>query len=84
MFVLRPTMTRLTAMPTADEIVAAEVAAQASADSAEASIEAGLGPIKLPGPNQYEDTLMSARGMVDSDPKRVAQVVKNWVAEDAG
>ncbi|MEJ1379637.1 MAG: flagellar basal-body MS-ring/collar protein FliF [Candidatus Sedimenticola sp. (ex Thyasira tokunagai)] len=85
MFVLKPTMTRLTTMPTAEEIATAEMAAQASAAAAEGGgIEGGPGAIKLPGPNQYEDTLMSARGMVSNDPKRVAQVVKNWVAEDAG
>ncbi len=85
MFVLKPTMTRLTTMPTAEEIAAAEMAAQAGAAAAEGGgIEGGPGAIKLPGPNQYEDTLMSARGMVSNDPKRVAQVVKNWVADDAG
>ncbi|VAX05846.1 Flagellar M-ring protein FliF [hydrothermal vent metagenome] len=41
-------------------------------------------PVKLPGPGEYERTLDAARGMVQKDPKRVAQVVKKWVAEDAG
>lgn len=37
----------------------------------------------LPGPaHQYEQQLTTARGMVQQDPKRVAQVVKNWVGED--
>jgi len=40
--------------------------------------------MKLPGPQRYENTLEAARGMVNDDPKRVAQVVKRWVAEDAG
>ncbi len=87
LFVLRPTMTRLTTMPTAEEIVAAEAVEAGTAAGEEGKLDAlegGSEAIKLPGPNQYEETLMSARDMVSSDPKRVAQVVKNWVAEDAG
>ncbi|MCF6283050.1 MAG: flagellar M-ring protein FliF [Candidatus Polarisedimenticolaceae bacterium] len=38
----------------------------------------------LPGASNYETTLEAARGMINEDPKRVAQVVKKWVAEDAG
>jgi flagellar M-ring protein FliF len=40
-------------------------------------------PVSLPGPAGYENVLDAARGMVDSDPKRVAQLVKTWIAEDA-
>lgn len=29
----------------------------------------------------YEARLELARRMVDDDPKRVAQLVKNWIAE---
>ncbi len=39
----------------------------------------------LPGPNtkkNYEDQLDSARGMVREDPKRVAQLMKTWIASD--
>ncbi len=39
--------------------------------------------VKLPGPAKYEDTLKAARQMVNDDPKRVAQVVKSWVADNA-
>jgi len=39
--------------------------------------------VQLPGPAKYEDTLKAARQMVSDDPKRVAQVVKSWVADDA-
>lgn len=39
--------------------------------------------VALPGPAKYEDTLEAARQMVNDDPKRVAQVVKSWVADDA-
>jgi len=40
-------------------------------------------PIKLPGGGEYENIMDAARQLVDEDPKRVAQLVKNWVAEDA-
>ncbi len=33
-------------------------------------------------PNSYETSLQTAQAVVKEDPKRVAQVVKNWVAED--
>jgi flagellar M-ring protein FliF len=39
--------------------------------------------MQLPGPGSYEKTLDAARGMIAEDPKRVAQVVKKWIAEDA-
>ena len=36
----------------------------------------------LEAPQSYEKRLEFARKMVDDDPKRVAQVLKNWVAGD--
>ncbi len=39
-------------------------------------------PFEVSGP--YEKKLQSARNAVAQDPKRVAQVVKSWLAEDAG
>jgi flagellar M-ring protein FliF len=54
------------------------MAAQAGGYATEEGGEAA----KLPGPAKYEDTLKAARQMVNDDPKRVAQVVKSWVAED--
>ena len=47
-------------------------------------LDAAGEPIKLPGKGKYEDTLDAARQMVNEDPKRVAQVVRSWVAEDGG
>ncbi len=44
--------------------------------------EEGGETVQLPGPAKYEDTLKAARQMVNDDPKRVAQVVKSWVADD--
>lgn len=39
--------------------------------------------IKLPGGGEYENIMDAARQLVDEDPKRVAQLVKLWIAEDA-
>jgi len=38
--------------------------------------------MQLPGPMSYEKTIDAARAMIEDDPKRVAQVVKKWIAED--
>jgi flagellar M-ring protein FliF len=38
--------------------------------------------LHLPGPQSYEKTLDQARNMIDDDPKRVAQVLRKWIAED--
>jgi flagellar M-ring protein FliF len=45
--------------------------------------EAAAGAIPL-APPEHEQRLTAARGVVTQDPKRVAQVVKTWVNEDAG
>jgi flagellar M-ring protein FliF len=37
---------------------------------------------KLAAPSQYEDRLSAAKSLAAQDPGRVAQVVKNWVAND--
>lgn len=37
---------------------------------------------RLAAPDEYEERLNIARQMAVQDPKRVAQVVKNWVASD--
>ncbi|MEI6413048.1 MAG: flagellar basal-body MS-ring/collar protein FliF [Pseudomonadota bacterium] len=39
--------------------------------------------IKLPGPGDFNKTLDAVRQLVDDDPKRVAQVIKKWLAEAA-
>jgi flagellar M-ring protein FliF len=38
--------------------------------------------VQLPSPNNYDQQLGAIKGMATQDPKRVAQVVKNWVATD--
>ena len=40
-------------------------------------------PVRLPGGGKYENIMDAARQLVDEDPKRVAQLVKTWVAEGA-
>jgi flagellar M-ring protein FliF len=40
-------------------------------------------PIRLPGGGEYENIMDAARNLVSDDPKRVAQLVKLWIAEDA-
>ncbi len=90
--VLKPTMKRLTASH-------AELAGEAAGARIEGPLvegpEAGgegkeslmLGsdgePISLPGGGKYENIMDAARQLVDDDPKRVAQLVKTWVNEEA-
>jgi len=71
--VLKPTMKKLLAVPLMPPPPAAPVAALE---------EDNNGQVELPGLGGYENTLEAARGMVQEDPKRVAQVVKKWVSED--
>ncbi len=93
--VLKPTMHRLTKQVVVKAEKGGEIAGAAAAGQAglEGELAAtggtGLGlegeeAIRLPGPGSYEKTLDAARNMIAEDPKRVAQVVKKWVAEDAG
>lgn len=91
--VIRPTMKRLTA--THAEL-AGEVGAGGEA-RVEGPLGAGgeshgeehllLGsdgePIQLPGGGRYENIMEAARQLVDDDPKRVAQLVKTWMKEEA-
>ena len=90
LFVLRPTMRRLTAPPEAERLED-ETSADGEADGEGANGEGQMaleggqeGQMQLPGPERYEDTLEAARGLVQEDPKRVAQVIKSWVSENAG
>jgi flagellar M-ring protein FliF len=51
-----------------------------------AGVPAGTGPGRAAGgaaaPLAYEQQLAQARTLVGQDPKRVAQVVRSWVAQD--
>ena len=40
-------------------------------------------PVQLPGGGKYENIMDAARQLVDEDPKRVAQLVKSWIGEEA-
>jgi flagellar M-ring protein FliF len=85
LFVLRPTMKRLTAVPEARQAAEGEAgASQEGGEGESGSLEPGAERMKLPGPANYEQSLEEARRLVSDDPKRVAQVVKHWVAEDGG
>ncbi len=47
------------------------------------SLSGGRAAPQLAGPANYEAQLSSAKSLASQDPKRAAQVVKNWVANDA-
>ena len=40
------------------------------------------GSLPAPGQQAYDDQVAAAKGMAQNDPKRVAQVMKNWVNDD--
>jgi len=46
--------------------------------------EEGGARLDAPSAQDYEQRVQMARRIVDNDPRQVAQVVKNWVGEDAG
>jgi flagellar M-ring protein FliF len=92
--VLKPTMTRLTRQVATTQMTESMATAGAAAgEGALAHMQGGEGEtgllpeddqsLQLPGPRSYEKTLDAARNMIQDDPKRVAQVVKKWIAEDA-
>lgn len=83
-FVLRPTMKKLTASPVIHQVATAEGGAGMEGAGAGGALDSADDTMRLPGPEKYENTLDAARQMVQDDPKRVAQVVRSWVAEDAG
>ena len=88
--VLRPTMKRLTA--THVEVPGVQGArvegplgqAEGGAVAEEDLMLGSDGePIRLPGGGRYENIMDAARELVDEDPKRVAQLVKTWMSEEA-
>jgi flagellar M-ring protein FliF len=91
--VLKPTMKRLTASH-AELAGGAEGAARIEGPLVDGREGGGEGqdnlmlgsdgePISLPGGGKYENIMDAARQLVDEDPKRVAQLVKAWVNEEA-
>jgi flagellar M-ring protein FliF len=84
--VLRPALQQL-AQAGARSAAMAPVPAAAGAggvgeDQLSLSGAGGSSARQLKGPQDYQGNLTMAQGVVNEDPKRVAQVVKNWVNED--
>ena len=79
--VIRPAMRNLSTIPAvADVSDVAEIEGDGLADD-EVTLSGENGP-RLPKPNEYESDLEMAKSMVVQEPKRVAQVVKQWVNEE--
>lgn len=78
--VLRPVMRNLSSVPV--RALARAGGGEDGDDLAEDQVTlSGSGEARLPKPNGYESDLDMARAMVVQEPKRVAQVVKQWVNE---
>lgn len=90
--VLKPTINKLTSPVMVEGLtdgggeggVAALAGGAAVDDNGQPMLDSNGEPVKLPGPGGYENVIDAARRMVDTDPKRVAQLVKNWMIEDGG
>lgn len=77
--VLRPMLRNLTQVPVTRELLAVD-------DSPALPGAAGAAPamaLAEPGVSSHEQKLAMAQSAVQQDPKRVAQVVRNWVGDDA-
>ena len=87
--VLKPVLNSLAkhGAETAPGMLPAGVAADGSVQIGEDQVQlsgASQQPGQLQAPPQDSDQILQeAQSLVKEDPKRVAQVVKNWVAEDA-
>lgn len=90
--VLRPIMRQLARAggPTEEEAAAAAAGGLPGATLQEGQLGAqvtltGMSEdLLLPGPHEgFEGQLAAVRAMVAEDPARVAQVVKNWIAEES-
>jgi flagellar M-ring protein FliF len=80
--VLRPLVRGLLATPR-PQLALAAAAPAAGAEVARAVASAGPVASGAPGGSiAYEQQVAQARGLVAQDPKRVAQVVRSWVATD--
>lgn len=81
--VLKPTLRSLTEKGAAMPALAAAGAGEAAIDDDQVTL-GGARQGSLPSPHklQYEQQIATAKGMIQQDPKRVAQVVKNWVNQD--
>ena len=81
--VLKPVLRSLAEKGAQTNMVPAVAGAQGGAEDQLSLSGAGSQQAQLEGPKPgYEQHLETAKGVVNEDPKRVAQVVKNWVGED--
>lgn len=78
--VLRPVMRNLASVPARRQSVAGAGGEGDGLDEDQVSLS-GEQKQRVPKPNEYESDLEMARAMVVQEPKRVAQVVKQWVNE---
>ena len=76
--ILRPVMRNLSAIPTTR--LATEQGAEDGLADDQVTLTGEDGQ-RLPKPKEYESDLEMAKSMVVQEPKRVAQVVKQWVNE---
>jgi flagellar M-ring protein FliF len=76
--VLRPLMKSLTKQPT--KLVEGPEAGELAGDKVTLSAKPDAEPAKLP--LTFEQQIAAARSLVIQDPKRAAQVVREWVAAD--
>jgi len=77
--VLRPMIKNLTTPP--PQLVDARASAETGAGAQSSQGAAGSGQGGSGQALAFEQQIVQAKGLVAQDPKRVAQVVKNWVGE---
>jgi flagellar M-ring protein FliF len=78
--VLRPMIKNLTTPP--PQLVDARVASEGAGAGPQGSLGvASAGPATTGQALAFEQQIVQAKGLVAQDPKRVAQVVKNWVGD---
>ena len=77
--VLRPLLRNLTAMPAGAAALAGR--APLTIDAVSGGTAPGAATAGPGQPLAFEQQIVQARSLVTQDPKRVAQVVKTWVAE---
>lgn len=80
--VLRPAMRNLSSKSASSGAGELQVVTTADGTLAYATNAEGAPMLSSPQSN-YDAQLAAAKGLVSEDPKRVAQVVKTWVASDA-
>lgn len=81
--VLKPTLRSLTEKGAAMPALAAAGGGEGGIDDDQLTLGAPRqGSLPSPHKLQYDQQIATAKGMIQQDPKRVAQVVKNWVNQD--